>query len=64
MDKREVIIITLLILAILFSSVSIILNFNLVAPFRHTINGYAVKPTGNVAISVDTDVEILNDGTK
>lgn len=64
MSKREILIMTLLIVAILFSSVSIVLNFNLVAPFKHTINGYAVKPTGNVAVFVESDVEILNDGTR
>lgn len=64
MNKKEVIIVALLIIAILFSSVSIVLNFNLVTPFKNTISGYAVKPTGNIAVFVESDVEVLNDGTK
>ena len=57
-------IVALLIVAIIVSATSIVLNFNLIAPFRQTISANAISPNGNVAITVSNENEVLNDGTR
>ncbi len=65
MDKKQVLIITLLVVAVVVSSISIALNFNLVTPFRQVISANAISPNGNIQLTVlkNDSVEVLNDGT-
>ncbi len=65
MDKRQVLIIALLIVAITMSAVSIVLNLNVNAPILQFSTGNAVSPLGNVAITVNNDdFEVLNDESR
>ncbi len=56
MDKKQVIIVALLIVAIVVSATSIALNISTLSPLNKMINGNAVAPEGNIAIEILKDV--------
>ncbi len=65
MDKRQILIIALLVVAITMSAVSIVLNFNVSTPILQFSTGNVVSPTGNIAITVNNEnFEVLNDESR
>ena len=52
MEERQTIVVVLLVVAIILSSVSIVLNLNVLSPLKQTPTGDVVSPHANVGVTI------------